>query len=85
MKTLYRSRSWAQKTNTEAAPFAANFVVAGGDATLGEMIRSVKRGVLITRIWYANMVEPKSLLLTGLTRDGNFLIENGRVTAPARE
>ena len=48
------------------------------------MIRSVKRGILVTRIWYENIVEPKSLLLTGLTRDGNFLIENGRVTAPVR-
>ena len=49
------------------------------------MLRSIKSGVLITRLWYTNMVEPKSLLLTGLTRDGNFLIENGRIVAPARK
>jgi len=82
--TLYRSRSWAQKTNAEPIPFARNFIIEGGDAALDDMIRSVKRGVLVTRIWYENIVEPKSLLLTGLTRDGNFLIENGRVTAPVR-
>jgi predicted Zn-dependent protease len=82
--TLYRSRAWAQKTDAEPVPFARNFIVEGGDASLDDMIRSVKRGVLVTRIWYENMVEPKNLLLTGLTRDGNFLIENGRIVAPAR-
>ncbi|MGJ0507462.1 MAG: TldD/PmbA family protein [Methylocystis sp.] len=82
--SLYRSRAWAQKTGAEAIPFARNFIIEGGDASLDDMIRSVKRGVLVTRIWYENMVERKSLLLTGLTRDGNFLIENGRVTAPVR-
>ncbi len=82
--TLYRSRAWAQKTDREAVPFARNFVVSGGDASLDDMIRATKRGVLVTRLWYTNIVEPKSLLLTGLTRDGNFLIENGRITAPVR-
>jgi predicted Zn-dependent protease len=84
VSALYRSRAWAQKTGAEPVPFARNFIVEGGDASLDDMIRSVKRGVLVTRIWYENMVEPKSLLLTGLTRDGNFLIENGRIVAPAR-
>ncbi|RTL80309.1 MAG: TldD/PmbA family protein [Hyphomicrobiales bacterium] len=84
VSSLYRSRAWAQKTGAEAIPFARNFIMEGGDATLDDMVRSVKRGVLVTRIWYENMVEPKGLLLTGLTRDGNFLIENGRVTAPVR-
>lgn len=82
--TLYRSCAWAQKTEREAIPYAHNFVVAGGGASLEEMIRATKRGVLVTRVWYTNMVEPKSLLLTGLTRDGNFLIENGRIVAPVR-
>lgn len=84
VNTLYRSRIWAQKTGAEPIPFARNFIIEGGEASLDDMIRSVKRGVLVTRIWYENMVEPKNLLLTGLTRDGNFLIENGRVTAPVR-
>lgn len=84
VSTLYRSRAWAQKTNAEPIPFGRNFVMEGGDVPLDEMIRATKRGVLVTRLWYTNMVEPKSLLLTGLTRDGNFLIENGRIVAPAR-
>jgi len=82
--TLYRSRAWAQKTESEPIPFARNFVMSGGEASLDDMIRSVRRGVLVTRLWYTNIVEPKSLLLTGLTRDGNFLIENGRIVAPMR-
>ncbi|MGD9544014.1 MAG: TldD/PmbA family protein [Methylocystis sp.] len=82
--TLYRSRAWAQKTAAEAIPFARNFVMSGGDVPIDEMVRSVRRGVLVTRLWYTNIVEPKSLLLTGLTRDGNFLIENGRIVAPMR-
>lgn len=84
VSALYRSRSWAQKTGAEPVPFGRNFIIEGGGATLDDLIRSVKRGVLVTRIWYENIVEPKSLLLTGLTRDGNFLIENGHVTAPVR-
>ena len=82
--TLRRSRVWAQKTQAEPVPYGHNFIVEGGATTREEMIRSTKRGVLITRLWYTNMVEPKSLLLTGLTRDGNFLVENGRIVAPAR-
>jgi predicted Zn-dependent protease len=84
LTTLYRSRAWAQKTQAEPIPFARNFIIAGGDASLDDLIRSVKRGVLVTRIWYENMVDPRTLLLTGLTRDGNFLIENGRIVAPVR-
>ncbi len=83
-RTLRRSRVWAQKTQAEPVPYGHNFIVDGGATTREEMIRSTKRGVLITRLWYTNMVEPKSLLLTGLTRDGNFLVENGRIVAPVR-
>ncbi|AZG75801.1 TldD/PmbA family protein [Methylocystis rosea] len=82
--TLYRSRAWAQKTESEPIPFAQNFVMSGGDVSLDDMVRSVRRGVLVTRFWYTNIVDRKSLLLTGLTRDGNFLIENGRIVAPMR-
>lgn len=82
--TLYRSRAWAQKTNAEPIPFGRNLVMAGGDASLEDLIGSVTRGVLVTRLWYTNLVERKSLLLTGLTRDGNFMIKNGRIVAPVR-
>jgi predicted Zn-dependent protease len=84
VETLYRSRAYAQKTQSEAVAHPRNLIVDGGETSLDAMIRSVKRGVLVTRLWYANMVDPCGLLLTGLTRDGNFLIENGRIVAPAR-
>jgi len=48
------------------------------------MIKATRRGILVTRVWYTNMLDPQTLLLTGLTRDGNFLIENGEIVAPVR-
>jgi predicted Zn-dependent protease len=82
--SLYRSRAYAQRTADEAVPHPRSFRMEGGDASLGDMIGSVRRGVLITRLWYCNMLDPRGLLLTGLTRDGNFIIENGKIVGPAR-
>jgi predicted Zn-dependent protease len=56
----------------------------GGDATLDDMIRSTQRGLLVTRLWYIRSVDPRTILFTGLTRDGTFLIENGRVAHPVK-
>ena len=58
--------------------------LAPGTASRDELIRSVKRGILITRFWYTRMVHPLSVTVTGMTRDGTFLIENGEVVAPVR-
>jgi predicted Zn-dependent protease len=55
-----------------------------GKATREEMIAAVKRGVLVTRFHYTNVVEPMRVVITGMTRDGTFLIENGKVTKPVR-
>jgi predicted Zn-dependent protease len=60
--------------------FPMNIVVAGGDSSLEEMIASTQRGILLTRVWYVRDVDPNTKLLTGMTRDGTFLIENGKVT-----
>ena len=49
---------------------------------MGDMLRDVERGVLVTRLWYVRVLDPRPLLLTGLTRDGTFLIENGAVSRP---
>ena len=59
---------------------AGNLVMAGGTARREELIASVTLGILITRFHYTNMPDPKSATMTGTTRDGTFLIENGRVT-----
>jgi len=58
-----------------------NLVFAGGDSSLEEMIRSTDRGVLVTRLWYIREVDPYEKILTGMTRDGTFLVENGQVGA----
>lgn len=81
---LFRSRYWAQKTSEAPVPAARSFTVAGGEASLEELIGATERGVLVTRFWYTNLLEPRAMLLTGLTRDGNFLIENGKLRAPLR-
>ena len=63
-----------------AGGHAANLTMAGGDATREQLIGSVRRGVLITRFHYTNTPDPKRATMTGTTRDGTFLIEDGRIT-----
>lgn len=79
VKNLYYSRFWAQKHGVHALPAPGNFIMAGGDASLDDLIRGTRRGVLLTRTWYIRTVDPQTLLYTGLTRDGTFFIENGRI------
>ena len=61
-----------------------NIVIAGGDATVEEMIASTERGILVTRLWYIREVDPYEKILTGMTRDGTFLIEDGQVRRPTQ-
>ncbi len=61
-----------------------NLVFAGGDRSVDEMVRSTERGVLVTRLWYIREVDPYEKILTGMTRDGTFLVENGRVAGGIR-
>jgi len=82
LKSLFYSRFWAMKQNISAKTFPSNFIMAGGTASADDMIRSVKRGVLITRFWYIRPLNPRIVSNTGLTRDGTFLIENGKVSRP---
>ncbi len=56
-----------------------NIVIAGGDTSVEEMIASTRRGILVTRLWYIREVDPYQKIMTGMTRDGTFLIENGQV------
>ncbi len=64
--------------------FPLHLVMANGEAELGEMIAGTEKGLLITRFHYINVINPRKAILTGLTRDGTFLIENGRVKAPVK-
>jgi len=79
VKNLYYSRYWAEKQGVHALPAPGNFLMAGGDASLEDLIRDTRRGVLVTRTWYIRTVDPQTLLYTGLTRDGTFFIENGSI------
>lgn len=63
---------------------AANLFMAPGGSTVEEMIKNTKRGILITRFHYTNMAHPMKVLVTGMTRDGTFLVENGKVTKPVK-
>jgi PmbA protein len=69
-----------------AGPHPTNLVLAGGGAAdETELCAAVERGIYVTRLWYANIVRPKETLITAVTRDGTFLIEDGRVTRPLRD
>ncbi len=76
---LARSRFWAAKHRRAPTAQFDGFVLSPGRGTVEELIAGVKRGVLIKRCWYTNFVDPKTLLVTGLTRDGTFVIEDGKV------
>jgi len=82
LKTLNYDRYWATKTGQSptAAPNALRLV--GGSSSIPEMIASTEQGLLVTRFWYIRSVDPRTLLFTGLTRDGTFFIEDGKVKHP---
>ena len=69
-----------------AGPYPTNLVlVGGGAADEEELCRPVERGIYVTRLWYTNAVRPKETLITGMTRDGTFLIEDGRISKPLHD
>ncbi|MEX2237581.1 MAG: TldD/PmbA family protein [Dehalococcoidia bacterium] len=65
-------------------PVPMNMVMAAGDSSLHEMIRNTKRGIWVTRFWYTRPVHPLNVIVTGMTRDGTFLVEDGQVKHPVR-
>ncbi|WP_298328475.1 TldD/PmbA family protein [uncultured Dokdonia sp.] len=84
VKNLAYDRFWAQEKGVEPVPFPSNFIMGGGDASLEDLIKSTKKGILVTRLWYIRSVDPQTLLYTGLTRDGTFYIENGKIKYPVK-
>jgi PmbA protein len=65
-------------------PLPANLFLAPGTSSRDELIASVQRGILVTRFWYTRVVHPLHVMMTGLTRDGTFLIENGQLSLPVK-
>lgn len=84
LKQMSYSRFWAKKQGKEPTGFPGSVKLAGGSDSLDQIIASTERGVLLTRLWYLRQVDPRTILYTGLTRDGTFLIENGKVSKALR-
>jgi predicted Zn-dependent protease len=82
VKNLFYDRYWAAKAGKQPTPFPNRLVLEGGGKSLADLIAAVDRGLLVTRFWYIRVVNPQTMQVTGLTRDGVFLIEQGKVTAP---
>ena len=70
--------------NTEG-PFAVNLFMEPGTTAKAELLSDIKRGIWVTRFWYVRIVHPKASIITGMTREGTFLIENGRITRPVKD
>jgi predicted Zn-dependent protease len=81
INALAYPRATAAKFDAKVAVAADNLVMTGGSTDLADMIAATERGLLLTTLWYIREVDPTTLLLTGLTRDGVYLIEDGEVTA----
>lgn len=84
LQNLRYSRFWAQKQGKQPTGFPTTLKLLGGEASVEDMIRSTPRGILVTRFWYLRQVDPRTLLFTGLTRDGTFLIEDGKISKAVR-
>jgi len=84
VKNLAYDRFWAKEKGVDAVPYPSNFIMAGGDASINDLIKGTKKGILVTRLWYIRSVDPQTLLYTGLTRDGTFYIENGEIKYPVK-
>jgi len=86
LQQLQYTRYWAKKSKQPATgnPGSIKLQGTGPTQSIDEMIASTQRGVLVTRLWYLREVDPRTILYTGLTRDGTFLIENGKISAAVR-
>ena len=79
LRQLFYDRYWAEKQGKEPTGYPSSIIIEGDKGTLDDLISNTDRAVLVTRFWYIRFVDPQSLLLTGLTRDGTFWVENGRI------
>jgi predicted Zn-dependent protease len=79
---LRYDRFWAMQKNRQPSPPEANMILDGQPNAIDDLIAATDRGLLITHFWYIRFVNPKTMQLTGLTRDGLLLIENGKITGP---
>jgi predicted Zn-dependent protease len=81
---LQYSRYWAKLKGKPEIGQPGNLIMTGGDKSTMDLVKSTQKGILVTRTWYIRMVDPQTVLLTGLTRDGTFYIENGEIKYPIK-
>lgn len=84
LKQLSYSRFWAKKQGKTATGGPSTFKMAGGTQSVDDLVKGTTRGILVTRLWYLREVDPRTILYTGLTRDGTFLVEDGKITKSIR-
>ncbi len=86
LENLVYNRFWAKQKGKEPTPGPVNtiFEASGGAATIEDMIKSTTRGILVSRFWYIRSTDVRTASVTGLTRDGVWLIENGEIVYPVK-
>lgn len=84
LTNLAYDRYWAERQGVEPRPLGGGIKLVGQSGGVRDLVEGVDFGLLVTRFWYIRGVDPRTLKFTGLTRDGTFLIENGRVTAAVK-
>src|SRR4051794_33612030 len=86
LQNLHYSRYWAKQKEKAPTPGPVNTILesSAAPASVNEMIQATKRGLLVSRFWYIRSVEPRTALFTGLTRDGVWYVENGKILYPVR-
>jgi predicted Zn-dependent protease len=86
LETLRYSSFWARERKRTPTPGPVNYILESAQkpTPMSEMIKTMKRGLLISRFWYVRLVDPRTIVLTGLTRDGLWWIENGEIRYPVR-
>jgi predicted Zn-dependent protease len=82
VKSLVVDRYWATKTKVEPVPLSGGLMLEGSNKSLDDLIAETERGLLVTRFWYLRSVNPVNVTVTGLTRDGVWLVEKGKVVHP---
>ncbi|HLV25015.1 MAG TPA: TldD/PmbA family protein [Gemmatimonadales bacterium] len=84
LRNLNYNRFWARERGVEPSGASNALIMRGGSKSLDQLIQETERGILVTRFWYIRFLDQRTVMVTGLTRDGTFLIENGRVSRPIK-
>jgi predicted Zn-dependent protease len=94
LRSLVYDHNTARKENRESTghsiddpvtgPIPLNLFMKGGASSIEDMVSSTKRGILVTRFWYTNLIDPMTMTVTGMTRDGTFLVQDGEIKQAVR-